>query len=60
MIDRNVATVPSRERLRNEIARDVEQFLRRGGNIERVPTTTASAVRPVGAVWWDARGGLTR
>ena len=59
MNDRAVATVTSRERLRNEIAHEVEQFLRRGGSIETVPGPAISNARPVGTVWWDARGSMS-
>jgi len=58
MNDRAVTTVTSRERLRHQIAQEVEQFLRRGGSIEQVPGPTAANTRPVGTVWWDARGSM--
>lgn len=58
MNNRVVDTVTSRERIRNEIAHEVEQFLRRGGSIETVPGPSATNTRPVGTVWWDARGSM--
>jgi hypothetical protein len=58
MNDRAIATVTSRERLRNEIAHEIEQFLRRGGSIETVPGPAANNARPVGTIWWDARGSM--
>lgn len=58
MNNRAVDTVTSRERVRNEIAHEIEQFLRRGGSIETVPGPSAASARPVGTVWWDARGSM--
>lgn len=55
MNDRDALTVTSREHLRQEIARQTEIFLRAGGRIEHLQTHRVSA-RPIGAVWWDARG----
>jgi hypothetical protein len=55
MNDRDTLTVTSRERLRQEIAQQTELYLRAGGRIEHLHTAHTAA-RPVGSVWWDARG----
>lgn len=55
MNERDVPTVTSRERLRQEIAQQTEMFLRSGGCIEHLHAPN-SAIRPVGPVWWDVRG----
>ena len=55
MNDRNIPTVTSRERLRQEIAQQTELFLRGGGRIEKLNNAN-TAVRPIGPVWWDSRG----
>jgi hypothetical protein len=44
--------------LRREIAEQTEQFLRRGGRIDSLGSPLAQPNRPVGPVWWDARGSL--
>jgi hypothetical protein len=48
-------SVTSRERLRDEIAAQTEQFLRRGGRID-VVQSRLQGTRPIGPVWWEARG----
>lgn len=55
MKDRDALTVSSRERMRQEIAGQVADFLNSGGRIEYLHNTPASA-RPVGSVWWETRG----
>lgn len=55
MNERDALTVTSRERLRQEIAQQTEMFLRSGGNIVHLHAPTA-ATRPIGSVWWGARG----
>ncbi len=55
MNDRDALTVTSRERLRQEIAQQTEMFLRAGGRIENLRGAQVAA-RPIGPVWWDARG----
>ncbi|HEY3698049.1 MAG TPA: hypothetical protein VGK97_01870 [Spongiibacteraceae bacterium] len=55
MYDRDILTVTSRERIRQEIAQQTEKFLRDGGRIERLHIANTAA-RPIGPVWWDARG----
>lgn len=55
MNDRDMLTLTSRERLRQEIAQQTELFLRAGGRIERLHIVNA-ATRPIGPVWWGARG----
>ncbi|HET8711105.1 MAG TPA: hypothetical protein VFM32_07005 [Spongiibacteraceae bacterium] len=55
MSDRDVLTITSRERLRQEIAQQTELFLREGGYIEQLQASNLTT-RPVGPVWWDVRG----
>ncbi len=55
MNERDALTVTSRERLRQEIAQQTELFLRAGGRIEQLHSARI-ATRPIGPVWWDARG----
>lgn len=57
MNDRVNLTVSSREQLRNEIAQQTENFLRHGGQIDVLRAPVISYARPIGAVWWDVRGG---
>ena len=57
MNERNGLSITSRERLRQEIAAQTEQFLRQGGHIDQVRISQLDAVaRHIGPVWWDARG----
>ncbi len=55
MNEREALTVTSRDRLRQEIAQQTELFLRTGGSIVRLHAPTIAS-RPVGSVWWGARG----
>lgn len=55
MSERNALTVTSRDRLRQEIAQQTELFLRSGGSIVHLQLP-AAASRPIGSVWWGARG----
>jgi hypothetical protein len=57
MSDRVNLTVSSREQLRNEIAQQTEKFLRHGGHIDVLQGPIIQYARPIGAVWWDIRGG---
>jgi hypothetical protein len=56
MNNRDALTLTSRERLREEIAKQTEIFLRTGGRIEHLHIAQV-VVRPIGPVWWNARGG---
>lgn len=55
MNEREALTVTSRDRLRQEIAQQTELFLRAGGSIVQLHVP-AVASRPIGSVWWGARG----
>lgn len=55
MNERDALTVTSRERLRQEIAQQTEMFLRSGGSIVHLQLPVV-ANRPIGSVWWGARG----
>ena len=57
MNERNVFSITARERLRNEIAEQTEEFLRRGGHIDRVRIENGAHIRPVAQVWQEMRGG---
>ena len=55
MSERDLLTITSRERIRQEIAQQTENFLRSGGRIECLHNINVAA-RPIGPVWWDTRG----
>lgn len=56
MNDRINLSITSREQLRMEIAQQTEQFLRHGGNIDKLNAPVSAQARPIGPVWWDSRG----
>ncbi len=55
MNQHDMLNITIRERLRREIAEQTELFLRTGGHIEQLQKHQ-NAARPIGPVWWDARG----